>query len=119
MPTTPIVEPASDLASRRVALAVLDAVLRRAQPMEETLARHPGFAALEGRDRAFARLLLTTVLRRLGEIDAAISARLTHALHAGGAMDTLRLGAAQLLFLETPAHAAVDTSVRLVDAPST
>jgi 16S rRNA (cytosine967-C5)-methyltransferase len=73
---------------------------------------------LAGRDRAFARLLLTTVLRRLGEIDAVIAARLERALPAAAsaAMDALRLGAAQLLFLHTPAHAAVDTSVRLVEA---
>jgi 16S rRNA (cytosine967-C5)-methyltransferase len=108
------------LASRHVALAVLDAVLRRGQPLEETLARHPGFATLEARDRAFARLLLATALRRLGEIDAALAARMDRKLpdSARAVVDALRLGAAQLLFLDTPAHAAVDTSVRLVDAPA-
>jgi 16S rRNA (cytosine967-C5)-methyltransferase len=107
---------ADPLASRRVALLVLDAVLRRAQPLEETLARHPGFAALDVRDRAFVRLLLATVLRRLGEIDTALAACLEKGLPDTARMvtDTLRIGVAQLLFLGTPAHAAVDTSVRLV-----
>lgn len=110
--------PAAALASRRLVLAVLDMVLRRAQPLEETLIRHPGFAPLDGRDRAFARLLASTVLRRLGEIDALVSARLERPLPEGtnALVDTLRLGAAQILFLETPPHAAVDTSVRLVEA---
>ncbi|MCW5747950.1 MAG: methyltransferase domain-containing protein [Alphaproteobacteria bacterium] len=106
------------VSSRRVALAVLGAVLRRAQPLEETLIRHAGFEALAPRDRAFVRLLLATVLRRLGEIDAALSGRLERPLpsQADVVGDVLRLGAAQLLFLDTPAHAAVDTSVRLVEA---
>ncbi len=118
MPATDAPSPPDTLATRRLALAVLDSVLRHAQPLEETLARHAGFAALDGRDRAFARLLLTTVLRRLGEIDAALAARLERPLPEGAhpATDALRLGAAQILFLDTPAHAAVDTSVRLVEA---
>jgi len=104
------------IASRRVALGVLQTVLRRAQPLEETLARTPGFAALDPRDRAFVRLLVATVLRRLGEIDALLAACLEKPLpdNADLVTDTLRIGAAQLLFLDTPAHAAVDTSVRLV-----
>lgn len=108
---------ADTLAARRLALAVLDAVLRRAQPLEETLARQADPAALDGRDRAFTRLLLTTVLRRLGEIDTALAASLERPLpdRAHPVADTLRLGAAQILFLDTPAHAAVDTSVRLVE----
>jgi 16S rRNA (cytosine967-C5)-methyltransferase len=106
------------IASRSVALAVLNAVLRGGQPLEDTMARHPGFAELQGSDRPFARLLVTTVLRRLGEIDAAIDTRMERALpgRAHTAIDVLRLGAAQLLFLDTPPHAAVDTSVRLVES---
>lgn len=105
------------VASRRVALAVLHTVLRGGQPLEDTMARHPGFAGLQGSDRPFARLLVTTVLRRLGEIDAAIDARMERALpdRAHAVVDALRIGAGQLLFLDTPPHAAVDTSVRLVE----
>jgi len=70
---------------------------------------------MAGRDRAFARLLLLTTLRRLGQIDHAIDALLEKPLPARRApvRDILRLGAAQLLFLNTPAHAAVDGAVAL------
>lgn len=73
-------------------------------------------AALAPRDRAFARLLVATVLRRLGEIDHVLAGVLAQPLDdlPGGARDALRLGAAQLLFLKTPAHAAVDGAVDLV-----
>jgi len=102
--------------SRQVALDLLDAVLLQRRALDATLAAHPGFARLSPRDRAFARLLATTVLRRLGEIDAALKSLMTHPLPRGAApvMNALRLGAAQRLFLDTPPHAAVDTTVRLL-----
>jgi 16S rRNA (cytosine967-C5)-methyltransferase len=101
--------------SRRIALDVLEACLDKGQPLDDALARHPGFPTLDPRDRAFVRLLLATTLRRLGEIDAILGALIERPLEGANAVgrQILRLGAAQLLFLGTPAHAAVDTSVQL------
>ncbi len=72
-------------------------------------------AELAARDRAFARLLVATLLRRLGQIDALIADCLNTPLAPRAAIihDILRLGIAQLLFLRTPPHAAVATSVDL------
>ncbi|SJZ36277.1 16S rRNA (cytosine967-C5)-methyltransferase [Enhydrobacter aerosaccus] len=105
------------LASRRAALEVLIACLDKGQPLDDALARHQGFASLEPRDRAFVRLLLATTLRRLGEIDDVLKGLVARPLEGANALghQVLRLGAVQLLFLGTPAHAAVDTSVRLVE----
>src|SRR5512143_840984 len=104
------------VASRRVALEILIACLDKGQPLDDALARHPGFADLDPRDRAFVRLLLATTLRRLGEIDEVLSLLIERPLEGANAAgrQVLRLGTAQLLFLGTPPHAAVDTSVRLV-----
>ncbi|MEO5335299.1 MAG: MFS transporter [Magnetospirillum sp. WYHS-4] len=106
---------ASDIAARAAALDLLAAVLDRHRPLDESLDSHRGLAALSTRDRGFARLLVATVLRRLGQIDALIAGCLDKPLpaKAAGARDILRLGVAQLLFLDVPAHAALDTSVRL------
>lgn len=81
-------------------------------------------AQMSARDRAFARLLLLTVLRRLGQLDELIDRRLDNPLLGGAkagrtARNILRLGAAQLIFLKTPPHAAVDTSVVLADTRNT
>ena len=105
------------LASRHAALELLIACLDKGQPLDDALARHAGFAALVPRDRAFVRLLLATVLRRLGEIDTVLGAMIERPLDGANeaGRSVLRLGATQLLFLGTPAHAAVDTSVRLVE----
>ena len=104
------------LASRHAALDVLVACLDKGQPLDDALVRHKGFAGLEPRDRAFVRLLLATTLRRLGEIDEILVALIERPFKAAdaAARQVLRLGTAQLVFLGTPAHAAVDTSVRLV-----
>lgn len=98
-----------------MALDLLGAVLGRRHPLDEALEAHAGLPRLEPRDRAFVRNLAATVLRRKGQIDALLSTCLERPLPPKAAVitDILRLGAAQVLFLETPPHAAVDTAVRL------
>ena len=59
---------ATPLASRRAAVDVLMACLDKGQPLDDALAGHRGFTALDPRDRAFVRLLLATTVRHLGEI---------------------------------------------------
>jgi 16S rRNA (cytosine967-C5)-methyltransferase len=96
-----------------VALDVLDRVLGQQQPFDDTFAGHPALGALSPRDRAFARLLLTTTLRRLGQIDAVLARFVASPPRSATIGNLLRLGAAQLLFLDTPAHAAVGETVAL------
>jgi 16S rRNA (cytosine967-C5)-methyltransferase len=101
--------------ARLVALDLLGAVLRRRRPLDDAIEDNPTVYELSARDRAFARLLVATALRRLGQIDALIDRCLNIPLapRAAVVQDILRIGVAQLLFLRTPAHAAVATSVDL------
>ncbi|MBI1986031.1 MAG: methyltransferase domain-containing protein [Rhodospirillales bacterium] len=103
------------LPARRVAFDVLDAVLARKRPLDEAIADHPAFAMLAVRDRAFARNLAATTLRRLGQIDALVDHALERPLprKAAHVANVLRLGITQILFLGTPPHAAVATAVNL------
>lgn len=108
------------LPARRAAAAVLAAVLERRRPLDEALAEADG-EGLEGRDRAFVRLLVATVLRRLGEIDGILGECLAEPL-AGAhprARTALRLGVAQLVHLQTPAHAAVSATVETLSGRGT
>ena len=102
-------------AARLAALQAVDAVLVDNQALDEALERIFGKAALDDRDRAFAFKLVTIVLRRLGQIDALIEECLATPLPARLApvRALMRLGVAQLLFLATPPHAAVNTTVAL------
>ncbi len=103
--------------ARASAAELLEAVHRRGRFLDEAIAGHPGMGTLAPRDRAFARLLATTVLRRLGQIDAVLDQCLERPLpdRAHRTRTMLRLGAAQLLFLGTPAHAAVGEMVALTN----
>jgi 16S rRNA (cytosine967-C5)-methyltransferase len=111
-------QPTPALASRQTALDILGAVLDHARPLDEAVETALGKGALESRDRAFARLLATTTIRRLGQIDDVLARLIDNKLplRPAAMMNLLRLGATQLLFLETPPHAAVGTSVDLAQA---
>jgi 16S rRNA (cytosine967-C5)-methyltransferase len=101
-----------------VSLDVLGAVLRRGRALDEALDGHSDLAHMEARDRAFVRNLTATALRRKGQIDALLAGFLERPPppKAAAVTDILRLGAAQILFFETAAHAAVDTAVNLTRA---
>ena len=75
-------------------------------------------SGLEPRDRAFARMLVTTCLRRGGQIDAVLGVAMSKppAGRARDAIHVMRMGVAQLLFMDTGAHAAVDSTVSLMRA---
>lgn len=105
------------LPARRAALDLL-ALVRAGKPFDLALETCRSFAALEGADRAFARALATTVLRRRGSLDALISAFIDRPLppRAARIYDILRLSAAQTAILDVKAHAAVATSVELAKA---
>jgi 16S rRNA (cytosine967-C5)-methyltransferase len=108
-------------AARRIAADILDGVLRRRRPLDEQLedrAAHPEFATLPDRDRALVRALVTSALRRLGTLRHLLGRRLARGLPADAPRveAALLIGAAQILWLEVPDHAAVDLAVRLVQA---
>ena len=109
------------LACRRIACDILDGVLRRRRPLDEQLdgsEAHPGLAALSDRDRALLRRLVATALRRLGTLRALLARALDRGLpdDAPRVEPALLIGAAQILWLDVPDHAAVDLAVRLVQA---
>src|ERR1700728_4385232 len=107
-------EDAPGFAARRIAADMLDGVLRRRRALDELLDSTADLATLEERDRALARALVGTVLRRLGTLRHLLWPLLDRALppQAPRVETSLLLGGAQILFLDVPDHAAVDLSVR-------
>jgi 16S rRNA (cytosine967-C5)-methyltransferase len=104
------------LAARNLAHELVAGVLFDRRPLDQVLAQagaRPEIAALEPRDRAFARLVAATVLRRQGELELVLRAFLDKPLPKSGrrVWAILLAGAAQLLFLATSPHAAVDLAV--------
>jgi 16S rRNA (cytosine967-C5)-methyltransferase len=95
---------------------VLDGVLRRSRPLDDQLEEVLRAGSLADRDRALVRRLVATVLRRLGTLRHLLGKFLDSGFPPAQPRveAALLLGAAQILWLEVPDHAAVDLSVRLV-----
>lgn len=108
------------LAARQVAFAVLNDVFFQRRSLDEAYVQAEGaLAALESRDRGFVRLLVATVLKRAPQMDAVLAALLHEPLEnlkPQQLINVLRLGIAQIVFLQTPPHAAVSTAVDLAAA---
>jgi 16S rRNA (cytosine967-C5)-methyltransferase len=102
--------------ARQAALALLDAVMQRRRPLEEALDALP--AALAARDRSAAHRIAAAVLRRAGSLDAVLEPFLRRE-PPPVVRTALRAGAAELLLLGTPAHAAVAATVAVVPRPFT
>jgi 16S rRNA (cytosine967-C5)-methyltransferase len=109
------------LAARKIAADILDGVLRRRIALDEQLSgrtAHVSLPSLADRDRALMRRLTATVLRRLGTLRHVLGGFLEKGFpgDAPRAETILLVGAAQILWLDVPDHAAVDLSVRLAQA---
>jgi len=101
-------------ASRDASARLLRQVLTKGNPLDEALAQLDESAPpLAPNDRAFARAMTSMALRRKGQIEEAIARFLTSPLPGQrGFIDDILLSAgAQLLFLDTPAHAAINIAV--------
>ena len=103
------------LPARRAALKILDAVLRRGLPIEAALS-----GATAGLDRAddrgLARAIASETLRHLPDLDDLIDSATAKSLPDDAkARFALRIALVQVMVLGTPPHAAIGTTLDLVD----
>jgi len=100
-------------ATRRAALRLVDAVLRRGDPLD--VAMHAAAHGLTGPDRAFAVAIASETLRWIVDLDTLINGATTQILPDDvKSRAVLRIALAQLLVLKSPAHAVVSTALPLV-----
>ena len=105
------------LPARMAAIVILSEVAGAGHSLDERFGSEPPHARLAGldpRDRSLARSIATVAMRRLGSIRHALSRLLERGLpKQSGLLEWILVaGAAQILFLDVPDHAAVDLSVR-------
>ena len=108
--------------TREAAFDLLTAVLERHRSLDDALAglhtmpaRDRAAHPISARDRAAGHRLAAAVLRRAGSLDLVLEP-LLHRAPPPPVRTLLRMGAAQLLLLDTPAHAGVSTIVALARA---
>lgn len=94
---------------------------KKGQPSLQRLEMDPNFTYLQDqRDRSFARLLVTTVERRRGQIDKVLQQCQISKKKARIRRDDLyveaclRIGAAQLLFLDVPPYAVLKETIDIL-----
>jgi 16S rRNA (cytosine967-C5)-methyltransferase len=106
------------LPARRAAVELLDAVLVKKQTLDDVLGRSLEKGAmfnLPVRDRALTRAIVAASLRRKGQLDHVLDTFLERGMpeKSGTLYPVLLSAAAQLIFLKTPPHAAIDLAVTL------
>lgn len=117
----PAEPPPPGLTARVAAAHILAETLTNGRPLDDRFSVEGALgplAGLDARDRALVRAIVTAALRRLGTLRKALARFLERgAPKKSGSFEwILMVAAAQLLFLETPAHAAVDLAVRAAKA---
>ncbi|HEX4742442.1 MAG TPA: RsmB/NOP family class I SAM-dependent RNA methyltransferase [Caulobacteraceae bacterium] len=110
-----MIDKAASANPRLAALRLVQSALARRGGLDDALST-PALLGMTAQDRAFARAVAMTALRRLGQIDRVLDARLRKE-PPEPVRDLLRIGLAQAFWLDTPDFAAVDTTVALAAAP--
>ncbi len=101
--------------TRRAALALLDAVLRKGLPLEAAGSATARLSRPD--DKAFALAIASEVLRRLPDLDALIdSATQKNLPDDARARSVLRIALVQALRMGTPPHAAISTALPMVES---
>lgn len=102
---------------RLAATEIFDGIVFDAITLDRAFSDHAGFAALNPLDRALTRMIVTTAVRRLGQIDDIIRVCMNDKLPEPRLLQTLlRLSVAQIVFMNIPDHAAVNIAVNLAEA---
>lgn len=101
---------------RLCAAKLLHAVIAKATSLDgltDAVHGHPQYLELDDRDRSLVRAILGTALRNRNTIEEALNKLLDRPLpeNAVALQQLLHVGAAQILYLDVPDHAAVDIAV--------
>lgn len=99
--------------TRTIAIQGLHTILSEGRTVDEVLPKH---LELSEQDEKFVTALLMATLRHLGQLDAMIEPHLEKPLSKKlqAVQCALRIGAAQILVMKIPAHAAVGETVEAV-----
>jgi 16S rRNA (cytosine967-C5)-methyltransferase len=101
------------LGPRRLAWMAVTETMKRRVPLDDVLDELAPKEDLSSRDEALARAIAIVTFRRLGTLGRALNERLNRDPKDERLLHLLATGAAQILFLDIPDHAAVDSGVRL------
>ncbi len=107
------------LSSRIVAFQIINSIIYDKQSLDEAILQNKKYPCLSKEDRAFVRLIVMATLRNIMTIDDIIqkfSNRPLNKLNPKKILNILRLGVAQILFIDDiPAYAVVNLVVEIAN----
>ena len=100
--------------ARETSLELLNDILRSSKPFEQIISSSEKFNNLEIKNRRFCRLIITTVLRKFGQIDFVLN-KLTKkgSIKQNIFKNIIRIGIAEILFIKSAKYAAINEAVEL------
>jgi 16S rRNA (cytosine967-C5)-methyltransferase len=99
---------------RALTLKMFEAIAFDRITLDKVLSDTPEFKNINTLDRALVRMMLTTTIRRLGQIDAILKTAMNgDEPKPRQVQSLLRLATAQIVFMNIPDHAAVNLGVEL------
>jgi 16S rRNA (cytosine967-C5)-methyltransferase len=104
------------LGPRRLAWMAVTETMKRRVPLDDVLDELFHAEKLSSRDEALARAIAIVTFRRLGTLGRALNERLNKPPKDERLMHLLATGAAQILFLDVPDHAVVDSAVEIAQS---
>ncbi len=98
--------------TREISSEIIDNIYKNIS-FEQSIQNSASYKKLESREQSLTRMIVLTFLRRNGEVNNVISKYLKKSINKK-AMNILRVGCTQILFLNTPEYSVVNESVEIV-----
>ena len=101
--------------ARSISIDLLNKIFKSNAPFEHIISKSIQFINMDTKDRKFCRLLITVVLRKLGQIDHVLGRFLKRGIpqKENTFNNIMRIGVAELLFIETAKYAAINDAVEI------
>ena len=97
-----------------ISLELLNIILKRNEPFEQIISSSDKFNKLEIKNKKFCRLIITIVLRKLGQIDFVIDKFIKKgSIKKEIFKNIIRIGIAEILFIKSAKYAAINEAVEL------
>ena len=97
-----------------ISLELLNIILKRNEPFEQIISSSDKFNKLEIKNKKFCRLIITIVLRKLGQIDFVIDKFIKKgSIKKEVFKNIIRIGIAEILFIRSAKYAAINEAVEL------
>ena len=100
--------------ARKISLELLNDILKSNKPFEQIISSSEKFNNLEIKNKKFCRLIITTVLRKFGQIDFVLD-KFTKkgSIKQNIFKNIIRIGIAEILFIKSAKYAAINEAVEL------